>query len=157
MCYRGGSRTASSAPPEGTITWILVSCYSDSHFPSYLGLINHPHLFPIYTYTYKPHTRTCCEVLICLAVISERSYLLSCYLTLDCLLVILIVCCLPRLGLCLLDCDCLPLALTSRLVFNSALHLLFCFAGIWPCAAWLFSIKLQMDPNFSESSLQYEA
>ncbi len=24
--------------------------------PSYLGLINHPYLFPIYTHTYKPHT-----------------------------------------------------------------------------------------------------
>ncbi len=52
LCYRGGSRTASSTPPEETLTWILVSCHSDSisHFPSYLGLINHPHLFPIYTH-----------------------------------------------------------------------------------------------------------
>ncbi len=26
--------------------------------------------------------------------------------------------------------------------------------GVWPCTAWLFSIKLQMDPTFSDSSLQ---
>ncbi len=45
-------------------------------------------------------------------------------------LVILIVCCLPWLGLCLLDCDCLPPALTSRLVFNSCL----CLAStVLPC------------------------
>ncbi len=81
----------------------------------------------------------------------------SCYLTLDCLLVILIVCCLPRLGLCLLDCGCLPPALISGLVFYSvsALPLLFFLAGVWPCTAWLFSIKLQMDPNFSDSMLQF--
>ncbi len=152
-CYRGGSRTASSAPPEGTIIWILVSCHSDysSHFPSYLGLINHPHLFPIYTHTYKPHTHTdllqsldlpCCHFW------ALYPCLLSCYLTLDCLLIILVVWCLPRLGLCLLDCDCLPPTLTSHLVFNSVSPLLFCLAGVWPCTVWLFSIKLQMDPNF---------
>ncbi len=77
-----------------------------------------PHL---HTHISHTHTRTCCEVLICLAVISERSNpcVLSCYLTLDCLPVILIVCCLPRLGLCLLDCDRLPPALISCLVFDS--------------------------------------
>ncbi len=93
LCYRGGSCTASSTPPEGTLTWILVSCHSDSisHFPSYLGLINHPHLFPIYTHTYKPHTHTdplrsldlpCCHFW------AFYPCLPSCYLTLDCLLVI---------------------------------------------------------------------
>ncbi len=47
-CYRGGSHTASSAPPEGTITWILVSCHSDSII----------HTCSSFTHTYKPHTHT---------------------------------------------------------------------------------------------------
>ncbi len=133
-CYRGGSRTASSAPPEGTLTWIQVSCHSDSisHFPSYLGLINHPHLFPIYTHISHTHTDPLRSLdLPCCHFWAFYPCLQSCYLTLDCLLVILIVCCLPRLGLCLLDCDCLPLALTSCLVFYSvsALPLLFCLTS----------------------------
>ncbi len=34
-----------------------------SHFPSYLGLINHPHLFLIYTHNIHTHTHTCFTIL----------------------------------------------------------------------------------------------
>ncbi len=73
---------------------------------------------PPFTHTRISHTRTCCEVLIYLAVISERSTCVY-FLVIWPWTVILIVYCLPRLWLCLLDCDCLPPALSSCLVFNS--------------------------------------
>ncbi len=75
---------------------------------------------PPFTHMYKPHTDLLRSLdLPCCHFWAFYLCLLSCYLTLDCLLVILIVYCLPRLWLCLLDCDCLPPALSSCLVFNS--------------------------------------
>ncbi len=119
---------------------------SISHHPSYLGLTDHPHLHLIYTHTYKPHTHT--NSLRSLDLPGCHFWalypcLFSCYLTLDCLPVILIVCCLPRLGLFIglwlfAACpDLLPGVRLCLCLVSTDLP-----AGIWPCTAWPFSIKI---------------
>ncbi len=131
-CYRGGSHTASSAPPEGTIAWILAISIR-TPFPiiphTWDWLITHTCTSFTHTHINHTHTWTLCEVLICLAVISER-YTRVCFLVLWPWIVyplFWLFAAYPDLD-CLLDCDCLPPALISCPVFDSvsALSLLIC-------------------------------
>ncbi len=100
LCYRGGSCTASLAPPEGAIPWILtISIWTP------VPIIPHTwdwliiHTCSSLTHTYKPHTHTDSLQSLDLPRLSFLSVIAMfdfCVLDLGPLPIILIVFCLPR-------------------------------------------------------------